>query len=69
VLGPLDHLMVAVFVALDSPAGIISAVLLWSLPSVFPLVNVAFLSVITFVIFRAVLRVGKHGRSQQQSEY
>jgi hypothetical protein len=66
VLGPLDHLMVAVFVALDRPAGIISAVLSWSLPSVFLLVNVAFLSlsVITFVVSRAVLRVGEHGRSQ-----
>jgi hypothetical protein len=69
VLAPLDDFVVAVFVALYRPACIISAVLSWSLRSVFLLVNVAFLSVITFVISPAVLRVGKHGRSQQQSEY
>lgn len=65
-LGSLDCFMLAVFVTLFMPACVISVVRL-SLPSVFLLVNVAFVLVI-FVISLPVLCAGKCS-SQYQSEY
>jgi hypothetical protein len=60
VLDSLNRIMSMVFVSLF--AGIISVVL-WSLPSVFLLVNVALVSVIILVISLAVLCAGNR-RSQ-----
>jgi hypothetical protein len=69
---PLDSLLgfPTVLVSLFRPICLLVAVLRWGLPSVFLLVDVAFLPVgIAFLISPVVLRRRKHRRSQQQSQY